>query len=217
MRKPPFNTIGERYGMLTVVSYSTKTSKSGRIHKTAICACDCGGEKEVRYNSLRVGITKSCGCIIGKNNQTHASSKLKLYRVWRGMKNRCYNQNTASYKNYGARGIQVALEWKKDFLIFQKWCTEHGYKEGLSVERIDVNGNYEPSNCTLIPMADQAKNTRLTVRIEFNGQVKHIAEWGRILGVTPQTVQNRHEKGWPIDKPLPSARFKKGCNNRPRP
>lgn len=161
--------VGQRFGRLTVVSQAA----SDRFHHIRWnCLCDCGKIKVVLSNSLRYGKTKSCGCIqrekVAQRNSTHNSSKTYLYNVWCAMKSRCYNSNDTHYKYYGARGISVCEEWKDDFVAFQKWAYENGYFEDktakgkniLTIDRIDTNGNYKPSNCRWITTAEQNRNKR---------------------------------------------------------
>ena len=123
----------------------------------------CGNEFEVRTQSIKGGNTSSCGCLAKEgNNKSHGLIKHPLYTRWAGMHQRCYNKNNHKYKNYGARGIIVCDEWKNKFTNFYNWAIDNGWKEnsGLSLDRIDVNGNYEPNNCRWADATTQARNTR---------------------------------------------------------
>jgi hypothetical protein len=125
--------------------------------------CDCGNETEQYLSHIENGRVKSCGCLrykqLSKRNQKHGKCGTRLYRIWRGLFKRCHNKNATDYANYGGRGIRVCDEWR-DFMAFYKWAMDNGYKDDLTIERKDVNGNYEPGNCCWITKADQAKNRR---------------------------------------------------------
>ena len=135
-----------------------------------------------------------------------------IYRRYNHMRRRCYNEKDQNYKNYGGRGIKICDEWLNDFETFYKWALENGYKKELTIDRIDVNGNYEPSNCRWITMKEQQRNRRTNVRITFNGVTKTQVEWAEELGITGSTIRDRINKGLPLEKVLTSERLK--CENR---
>ena len=148
--------VGQRFGRLTVVEY-VKLEKHRKWWK---CQCDCGKTLTVRTDQLRTGNTASCGCNRkGKRKPIHGEGNSRLYRIWKGMKSRCYCKGSTSYKWYGALGIQVCEEWQK-YEPFRDWAHTNGYTDELTIERIDVYGNYEPSNCTWITRAEQNANMR---------------------------------------------------------
>ena len=119
------------------------------------------------------------------------------------MINRCENQNSKDYKDYGERGITVCSEWRNDFVEFLYWSLKHGWENGLSIERKDVNGNYCPENCCYIPMSEQPKNRTCTTRIELNGEVHSISEWARIKGMSRSTLKERlKSKNFTIEEAL---------------
>ena len=196
MRKKDYT--GERFGMLTVLSYS-KTIKGHKYYK---CQCDCGNIKDISGSHLVTGASKSCGCMVVKTtikrSTTHGQSHTRLFSIWQGMKDRCYNSNSAVYKYYGKRGITISDEWKNDFSAFQKWSMEHGYSDDLSIERIDVNGNYDPSNCEWITLKDQAKNRTTSRYITINGITKQMIDWCKESPVTTTTVYKRIRDGWNV-------------------
>ena len=119
------------------------------------------------------------------------------------MKNRCENKNSKDYKDYGGRGITICDEWKNDFVEFLYWSLKHGWENGLSIERKDVNGNYCPENCCYIPLSEQPKNRTCTTRIEFNGEVHSISEWARIKGMNRSTLKERlNSKNYTLEEAL---------------
>lgn len=192
--------VGNRYGMLTVV----KKAESIKGRTMWLCICDCGKESVVCGQSLKRGLTKSCGCNTYKNRaKTAKNLNPKLYRVWKAMRERCYREKAVSYPMYGGRGISVCEEWKHNYDSFYKWAMENGYKEGLSIDRINTNGNYEPSNCRWATPKEQARNTRKNVMIEINGTLKSLPEWCEDLGIPYDRVHGRYERmrkaGIPID------------------
>lgn len=123
--------------------------------------------------------------------KTHGMRKHPLYSVWQRIKTRCYNDRCKDYKDYGGRGITVCEEWRNDFVPFYEWAVKSGWKSGLSIERIDYNGNYCPENCKWIPLAEQSKNRRSVRRITYRGQTHTIAEWSRLTGIPRRTLSLR--------------------------
>lgn len=199
---------GEKYGRLTVALEVEGNSYSRRI----LCKCDCGGSKIVSLVQLLSGNTQSCGCLKRemriKQNTTHGFAGHSLYSVWSSMKGRCFNSNDNSYKNYGARGVIVCEEWL-EFESFYKWAVGAGYKRGLTVERKDNNGNYEPSNCELLPFEEQSKNRRSNHYITYNCQTKTMAQWSRDLNINYSTLKDRIRSGWSIEKSFTTSIKKK--------
>ena len=163
---------GRRFNHLTVISRFHENSKT---HARWLCRCDCGNETVVTSDHLKSGNTTSCGCAGYSNlcnNETHGMSGTKIYKVWRNMIQRCENPNTESYKNYGGRGISVCKEWRDDFTAFYNWAVSSGYDPDApfgkcTIDRIDVNGNYEPSNCRWVDMVVQRHNQRIPCRSDM--------------------------------------------------
>ena len=156
---------GQRFGRLVAVK-DTGKRKAGQV--VWLCQCDCGKIKEICCSPLRNGNTRSCGCYCrdiakktGKLNATHGATRgrrrIRIYRIWMGIKGRCYNKNNQDYFNYGKRGIKVSEAWKKSFVVFRNWALSHGYKEHLTINRKDVNGNYRPENCEWISNSENTK------------------------------------------------------------
>ena len=192
---------GQKFGKLTVLCrlYNTKG------HKTYwLCVCDCGNLAEVRSDSLYNGNTKGCGCLNHEpKNIHHGKYCTRLYRIYYNIKKRCYNhKDENNYNYYGGRGITMCDEWKNDFMNFYDWAVNNGYKEGLTIDRIDVNGNYEPSNCRWITMKQQGRNKRNNKVYTIKGNARCLSEWCEILGLKYQCVWKRLNRGWSIEKAL---------------
>lgn len=156
---------GERYGKLVVMEEAESIySKTGKMIRRWKCKCDCGNITIVRHGDLRNGSTVSCGCYNYEKEsaaKTHGYSRTKLGNVFEGMKQRCNNPKNKNYEKYGGRGIKICTEWLNDPKKFFDWAIKNGYKEGLSIDRIDVNGNYEPDNCRWADNEAQCLNQRL--------------------------------------------------------
>lgn len=163
------------------------------------CMCDCGKEVVVLGRSLRCGSTRSCGCISVENAKilkriTHGETGTRLYRIWKGIHNRCRDINN---KTYGGRGISVCSEWDS-YEAFREWAHKTGYREDLSIDRIDVNGNYSPDNCKWSNIVQQANNKRNNVK--YNG--KTAAVLARENGIKYYTLRKRLIKGWNLEDAL---------------
>lgn len=195
-RKPVL--IGERFGRLVTVAYAGKAKDS---RHQFLCKCDCGNETIVLEKHLRNGNTKSCGCFKKDAgiaaNTTHGMRKTRIYGIWAGMKDRCTNPGVAKFKDYGARGITVCQEWQDSFEAFYEWAMANGYKDHLTIERIDNDGNYCPENCRWATKKEQANNKRSSVFITFNGETHTLKQWSEIVGVNYYTMWNRYKAGQP--------------------
>jgi len=192
---------GQRFGKLTVIEFV------GTRNKKAVfkCVCDCGNECEKTGTLLSTGKTRSCGCLAANNTDqtTHGFSKTHLYGVWSTMKSRCCNPKSQHYKNYGARGISVCDEWKNDFIAFRAWALENGYEEGLTLDRIQTNGNYEPSNCRWTTQKIQCNNKTNNRYIEFRGKTWTLHELADEYGIKYTTLWMRLNKyHWTIERAL---------------
>ena len=194
------NLLGKKFGRLTVVK------EDGRFRQMVCwdCICDCGNHINVPSYYLTSGQTKSCGCLqkerTSQANTLHGDCKRNnrssLYGRYKHMLWRCENPNSKDYKNYGGRGIKVCDEWKNDYQKFKKWALENGYEEHLTIDRIDVNGDYEPINCRWITLQEQENNRTNNVFLVFNGIKKTASEWAREYGVNPSKILYRKRKGW---------------------
>lgn len=190
---------GMRYGNLIIIKeVEPITDKDGIRHRMFLCKCDCGNEKPIRLSNLRSGTTKSCGCLSGKNGKHHETGT-RLYRCWIAMRKRCSNPKDHRYHLYGGRGIEVCVEWLK-YENFRDWAKSNGYTEELTIDRIDVNGNYEPSNCRWVSMKIQSNNKRTNHWITYNGETKSAQDWSEITGIDASTLIFRDNHNWPKDK-----------------
>lgn len=188
----------QRFGRLTVLQEADYFTKSGKRQNGYLCQCDCGNKKVVSRSALLSGKTRSCGCIIKDFNANRAQfyypeyhpvngikveQRNRLSNIYRGMKRRCYSPKARNYKNYGGRGITICDEWLSDKSSFMNWAIKNGYEDNLTIDRIDVDGNYEPSNCRWSTVHDQVRNTRRNVHIKFNGDTYVITDLAKTLGI----------------------------------
>lgn len=188
---------GLRFGKLTVIRRAELDTKSGNAKW--VCKCDCGNISTVIGSKLRSGHTKSCGCN-RISNVAKGCSKERLYRIWYKMKIRCYSETDEHYKWYGGRGIRVCDAWLNDFYTFKNWALKHGYSETLSIDRIDVNGNYCPENCRWVSQKIQCNNQTKNRRVTFENKEYTISQFAELLNYDYHTVINRLRLGWTPEK-----------------
>lgn len=206
---------GKRFGRYVVICRAKdKISKNGKKRTTWMCKCNCGNTKEVLADTLVSGHVVSCGCYnkeaAQKRRMTHGETLFgkptRLYRVWDGIKERCYNPNKNYYSIYGGRGIKMCEEWRCSFDSFKKWAISNGYNGSLTIDRIDTNGDYCPENCRWATPKEQSNNKRNNVFITYNGETKTIAQWSEITGIPFHTIRKRYVNGWRLEdvflKPL---------------
>lgn len=195
--------VGNRYGRWTVIGNADKC-QSGE--KKILCRCDCGTEKVLRRSSVTSGNSKSCGCYASeekiKNATSHGCSRTRLYRIWAGIIQRCYN-NTEDYEwqKYGGRGIGTCNDWR-DFGKFKEWALSNGYNDKLTIDRIDNNGNYEPSNCRWATIYEQNNNKRTSKMIFFNGETGTVREFADKYGLKYSCLYARLKAGWDVKSAL---------------
>lgn len=193
---------GTVFGKLTVVRPVDVRDSQGRRIGMSECRCSCGAVIQVRNSSLRNGNTKSCGCSriesIRNRCTTHGDGNrnCRLWRIWSAMKQRCYRPRYQHFADYGGRGIRVCDEWIHNYAAFKKWACASGYDESKSIDRIDPNGNYEPSNCRWSDCKRQQRNKRSNCVITVNGISLCISAWSERLGVSSSMLyQLRHRGG----------------------
>lgn len=202
--------IGLKVGALTVIQF-TGSKNNQRIW---LCACKCGNQIQRSTRYINDGVRKSrnlgCGCTYsenarkaGRSRAYHSFNKTKLKSIRTSMIARCTRRSCKDYPRYGGRCIKVCDQWLKSPLKFYKWAMANGYKDGLSIERKNFNGNYEPSNCIFIPISRQAANTCRSRKLAFNGTTMNVADWARHLGISPQTLSGRlNARGWSVERAL---------------
>lgn len=193
---------GQRFGRLLVLGYAGAVKKKARW----LCQCDCGQTKIINRSSLLSGGTQSCGCLhnelVSQQSTTHGlSHRVPEYGAWSGMLTRCTNPNVAAFSDYGERGIKVCERWRR----FENFYADMGPKPApeYSLDRIDVNGDYEPANCRWATPLEQANNARSNIPLTHDGKTMNLTEWARELGLKKITLYDRINKlGWSVERAL---------------
>lgn len=200
--------IGKKFGKLTVLKEEKRTPRyrNGilRGHRIYyLCQCECGNQIVTQRDCLLRGNTKSCGCLkhIAPKEKftTHGLTKTRLYNIFHKMRARCLKPNCKQYKDYGARGITICPEWKNSFLTFYEWSMNNGYADNLSLDRIDVNGNYEPSNCRWANRRTQNNNRRSNFYITIYNRTQTLSEWCDEKELDYDLIYSRINSGWSIE------------------
>lgn len=197
------NLIGQRFGKLVVLELCKERAPDR--HYLWRCKCDCGNYKNIMGKFLKSGHSKSCGCITKRPYDT----KSRLYHIWCGMKQRCFIKKSDAYNNYGGRGIVVCDEWKNDFISFQNWAFDNGYEDNLTIERLNVNDGYNPSNCTWITKEEQACNKRNNHFFVKDGRKRTVADIEKELGLSQGTIYHRLKSGWSVEDAISKTRYNK--------
>lgn len=183
---------GQRFYRWTVVK-AAEFTKTGKPN-VWLCECDCGTIRKVRTNDLKQGKTHSCGCYNKEKSRERATKHngcgTRLYTIYKNMVGRCYRKTSSHYERYGGRGITVCDEWMAEngFQNFKTWADSSGYNDTLTIERIDIDKGYMPSNCKWIPLKEQANNRRTTHWITFEGITKNITQWADFIGINRRTL-----------------------------
>ena len=203
MSKKLPDLTGERFGRWTVIEYAGR-GKHGEVQYK--CRCDCGTERVLRRTSLTSGNSKSCGClsrdVAKERGTTHGDSKSRLYRIWAGIIQRCCNDRERyEWEKYGGRGITVCEEWHK-YEAFRDWALSSGYSDDLTIDRINVNGDYCPDNCRWATVYEQNNNKRTSKYISFNGETGTIREFADRYGLAYSCLYTRLKLGWSIEDAL---------------
>lgn len=197
MSKKFIDLTGQKFNRLTVVKYHGKVGVSKAVAWQ--CICDCGKALIVTSGSLKSGKQKSCGCLRKEFKVVHGGYKLAAFRIWAAMKQRCTNPKANRYADYGGRGIKVCDRWQE----FENFLADMGEKpEGMSIDRIDVNGDYGPSNCRWASMKTQGSNRRNNHILTAFGQSKSLAAFADEYKLEYNTLVRRLKKGWEVEKAL---------------
>jgi hypothetical protein len=192
------NLAGKKFGKWTVLKHMEKRP----IY--CLCQCECGSEPKIVHNKLLIsGESKSCGCYrlerLREAISTHKMSEKPIYRTWIAMASRCNNPNHSAYRDYGGRGIKICERWKK----FENFYEDMGDKPpGMTIDRIDNDGDYSPSNCRWVTSKEQSRNKRSNVWVTFNGKTMTVADWARETGLRAEKIRYRLKAGWPTEKVL---------------
>lgn len=205
MSRKTEDLTGRKFNKLIVIGRDG-TYPSGNIRW--LCQCDCGGYTHTSGWYLKTGRVIGCGCVASERmkrlNTKHGGFGTRLYEIWRQMHRRCYGTETKAYPHYGGRGITVCDEWR-EFEPFREWALANGYAEDLTIDRIDVNGNYNPENCRWATDKEQANNKRNNHRIEYNGETHTISEWADKYGVNQVKLWARLQyRNWELKPALES-------------
>lgn len=194
------NLVGNKYGKLIVLESCGKAGKDNHYYSKV--RCECGKEYLVPDTELIYGRRLSCAKCVDK---LHGMTNTRLFNIWQSMKQRCNCPTCKVYKYYGGRGIKMSDEWvekDKGFINFYNWSLKNGYKDNLTIDRIDVNGNYEPSNCRWVDMYFQANNKRNNRLIAYNGITDTLANWSKKYNINSRILGWRIRNGWDIEKAL---------------
>lgn len=205
MKKVKNDLTGKTFGRFYVIG----VADDGQRKTSYICQCECGNIRKVRADGLLSGRSSSCGCRKRETDRENVKNVpaykkfentgfkvggTRLYHIWQGMKSRCYNENNPSYGRYGGRGITVCDEWKTDYIAFHTWAMENGYSDSLTIDRINVNGNYEPSNCRWATVKQQSVNRTSNINIKIGNATKTLSEWCEIFQVDYSKTSARYKR-----------------------
>lgn len=189
----------KKFNHLTPLSFDSRDEDKKITYW--LCRCDCGKELVLNIKNVKDGHIKDCGCMRAERIKKMAITKTKiapehkrLYSILSGMKKRCYNKNCESYLDYGARGISICDEWLQDSESFVQWALSNGYSDSLSIDRIDVNGNYCPENCRWTNWKVQSNNRRSNKIIEYQGESHTVSEWADLIGIKRKVLEQRIRK-----------------------
>ena len=210
---PFIDLTGQRFGRLLAIE-PTDEKRNGKVKW--LCRCDCGNTATVLNYNLLNRHTLSCGCLqrerAKESATTHSMCGTRLYRTWAHMRERCLNPNTRNYDGYGGRGITICDEWLK-FDSFAEWAIESGYSADLTIERIDNDKGYTPSNCRWATPFEQASNKRSNHTFTIDGVTDTMTNWARKFGIKPTTVFDRLHNGWSEFEALTIPIGERKCRN----
>jgi len=202
---------GQRFGRL-IAKRPAYRNKRGEWYWE--CLCDCGGTATARVSELTGGRKRSCGCLYRETRKIggtiHGFGRSKLQRVRSSMFERCYNPNNKNYHNYGGRGIIICDEWRNDYSIFYNWAVSTGYKEGLSIDRINNDGPYSPKNCRWTTPSVQSNNKRNTQKYNYKGEELSLPQISKLMGISASSLRSRIiDYGWSEEKAFSTPAKKK--------
>ena len=196
---------GRRFGRWLVKSYAGKQKWN--------CQCDCGTEKAVDGRSLRRGISNGCiKCHPARSSRkTHGEAKTRLHNIWLKMRGRCANPTDPAYPRYGGRGIKVCEEWEASYERFAEWARSNGYQGDLTIDRIDNDGNYKPSNCRWASYAEQNRNYGRNRPVNYRGRSVLVCDLAEEVGLPQDILKNRiFRYGWSVEEAVSTPVLKKG-------
>lgn len=197
--------IGKKQGLLTVLSHF----KKGKYNANYFCCqCECGRISEIRVNHFFSDNQTTCGRFHKKYENSIIGTK--IYNTWNKMISRCYNPKNKKYYRYGERGISVCKEWKNDYNSFYSWCINNGYRIGLTLDRINNNGNYEPSNCRWATRKQQQRNMCRNKIVTYKNETHCLSEWCEILSLNYSAISSRLLRGWSIERVFETPIRRKG-------
>ncbi len=195
---------GQRFGRLVVIGIDERRTRKTYWN----CLCDCGNIKSVRSDSLQNGAIKSCGCLKREQDKVNLVTEqmkksrefgepyghLRIHNIWANMKSRCFNTSDKRYPDYGGRGITICDEWNESFLSFYNWAMENGYDDRLTIDRVDNDGGYSPSNCRWVSNQEQSRNRRSNINIKIGNVTKTLTEWCEIFDLPFNRVNARYRR-----------------------
>lgn len=201
---------GQKFGRLTVIKYMGVNKWKGSLW---LCRCECGNEIIATCSNLtKKNHTTSCGCYkrdkCTEIKTIHNQSHTRLYKIWVGIITRCENKNANSYYLYGAKGIQICEEWRKDFETFYNWSMANGYNDTLTIDRIDYSGNYEPSNCRWATNKEQANNKSQNRTYIINGEKYTCHQIAEKYNVNYGTFMSRLYRGFTLEEAIQGKRLR---------
>lgn len=189
---------GMKFGYLTALHRSNDKGNGKKPVVKWVCECKCGKIISVKSDALLSGHTVSCGCKKITHHESYGKRKTRLYNIWKCMRQRCMNPNNPNYLHYGGKGVMICDEWM-DYAKFKRWAEENGYSEDLSIDRINVDGNYSPSNCRWADGKTQANNTTRNRFLLFHGEYLTMSEIADKLNVSYSTIQHRVDRQQPLE------------------
>ena len=199
-----YDLTGKTFGNWLVLYRNGSTANKASVWR---CKCTlCGSEKDVVGQSLRNGVSSKCRACVPRTALSKPMRNTRLYHIYTAMKQRCTNPHTKHFDIYGGRGISVCKSWSDSFDVFAEWALSNGYSEDLSIERIDTNGDYCPSNCRWIPLSEQAENRRCCHYVIYQGAKYTVSKACRLANI------NRNKVRW-YKKSHDSATWQESFNS----